>query len=130
MRTLFPAKTRFAQDPKLMVVKVNLPSRGQKCMSQLSVQPVEAGVQRRPPAVCVIKRVETCKGTHVEWISEQFIYSTLWEKSLQVLHELHHFIRIRILRHTHKHTYMPHLLHIVNLAGITTSKQAQVHTFI
>lgn len=46
-----------------MVVKVDLPPRGQEGMSQLSVYPVEAGMQRRPPAVCVIKRVETCAGT-------------------------------------------------------------------
>lgn len=63
MRTLFPAETRFAQDPELVVVKVDLPSRGQEGMSQLSVQPVKAWVQRRPPAVCVIKHVETCVGT-------------------------------------------------------------------
>lgn len=69
MRTLFPAETWFAQDPELVVVKVDLPPRGQEGMSQLSVQPVEAGVQRRPPAVCVIKRVETCVGTHLELIS-------------------------------------------------------------
>lgn len=81
MHTLFPAETRFAQDPELMVVKVNLPPRRQEGMSQLSIQPIKAWVQRRPPAVCVIKRVETCVGTDLKLISEKFIYSAL-RKSL------------------------------------------------
>lgn len=73
MHTLFPAETRLAQDPELVVVEVDLPPRGQEGMSQLSVQPVKAGVQRGPPAVCVIERVETCVGTG----HELYFYSTI-----------------------------------------------------
>lgn len=63
MRTLFPAETGFAQDPELVVVKVDLPPWGQEGMSQLSIQAIKTGVQWRPPAVWMIKHVETCVGT-------------------------------------------------------------------
>lgn len=60
-RTLFPAEAGLAQNPELMVVKVDLSPRGQEGVGQLTVQTIKTRMQRRPPAIRVIVRVESCK---------------------------------------------------------------------
>lgn len=57
--TLFPAEPGLAEDPELVVVKMDLSSWRQEGVSQLAVQTVEARVERRPPAVGVVEGVET-----------------------------------------------------------------------
>lgn len=58
-RTLFPAEPGSSKDPELVVVEVDFSSRRQEGVSQLAIQAVEARVERRPPAVRVVKGVET-----------------------------------------------------------------------
>lgn len=56
--TLFPAESRLAQNPELVIIKVNLAEGGQECVCQLPIESVEAGVKRGKPAVSVIERVK------------------------------------------------------------------------
>lgn len=57
--TLLPAEPGLAEDPELVIIKVDFSPRRQEGVSQLAVQPVKTRVERRPPAVCVVKGVET-----------------------------------------------------------------------
>ena len=63
---MFPAEAGPAEDPELLVVKVDLPAGGQEGVGQFPVQTVETGVERRPPAVSMVEDIEpyTHTGTH------------------------------------------------------------------
>ena len=56
--TLFPAEPGPPEDPELVIVKVDFSARRQEGVRQLAVEAVEARVERRPPAVRVVKSVE------------------------------------------------------------------------
>lgn len=57
--TLLPAEPGLSEDPELVIVKVDLSSWWQEGVCQLAIQSIKAWVEWRPPAVRVVKSVET-----------------------------------------------------------------------